>query len=136
VQARFIHEVEDNEANAYMALARAAQDGSAASISAATTALHQNSSGAAAASMAKLRQRAVQLAADLNISVGAQALGNQDPALNMPSIDTPLSDAAFLLARFASISAKSTEAARLVAIDELVNWEKPLGEGSFYVSVE
>jgi hypothetical protein len=131
VQARYMHEVEGNEAAAYRAMATAPTDGSAAAIAAATTALRRNSTGTAAATAAKLRQRVVQLVADLNVSIGAKALGNQDPLLNMATIDTPLSDAAFLLAAFASIAVEPTEAIRVAALDKLVRWTDP-GPGGFY----
>ena len=46
-------------------------------------------------------------------------------------MDTPLSDAAFLLARLREISQLASEAARLSAITALVNHTDP-GPGGFY----
>ncbi|HWY86106.1 MAG TPA: hypothetical protein VNX28_05250 [Gemmataceae bacterium] len=50
---------------------------------------------------------------------------------NLDTIDRPLNNRAWLLARFAAIRRADSEAERLKQIDELVNWTNP-GPGGFY----
>jgi hypothetical protein len=67
----------------------------------------------------------------LNASVGLEVLGNQDTTANVKTMQTPLSDAAFLRAELTSISGLASEPARLAAIAALVNHSDP-GPGGFY----
>jgi hypothetical protein len=50
---------------------------------------------------------------------------------NLDTIDRPLNDRAWLLARFAAIRKIDSEAIRLKQVDDIVNWTNP-GPGGFY----
>ena len=61
----------------------------------------------------------------LNLQVGGEVLGNQDTDLNTKTMDTPISDAQFLLRAIATISALPTTAAQLAAIHGLLHRTDP-----------
>jgi len=129
VRRRYIVEVERNERGAWQELARAPKVGSLAAIAAARVALLRPDPNASLT--ATFRASVFQLAAALNASVGLEVLGNQDVDGNLKSIDTPLSDAAFLHTKLAAIEAIASEAGRLAAIAQLVHHEDA-GPGGFY----
>jgi len=128
VQARYVFEVEHLEAEAWRQLATAPRVGSRAAIAAATATLQQKSTNA---TVAEWKVKLWSLTEQLNATVGAEVLGNQDTGLNMETIDTPLSDATFMLASFDSIASLPTEAARLNAIGTLLNHDGA-GPGGYY----
>lgn len=96
------------QAEAYAHLATTPTVGSTAAIAAATAALRRNLTNRTALA---LRAEVVALTAALNASVGLDVLGNQDPGLNVETMDQPLSDAAFLLQAFKRIGALKSEPA-------------------------
>jgi len=119
------------EAAAWAALANSSQTGSMLAIANATAALKQNNTNA---TVAWWRTEVIKLSAALNASVGAKQISNQDSTLNVATMDTPLSEAPFLLERLreiAQISGPGAEADRLSAIEALVNHTDP-GPGGFY----
>lgn len=130
VSARYTFEVEECEAAAWAALAASPQTGSKIAISRATAELTKNNTNA---TIAGFRAEAVKLAAALGVSAPA-SISNQDATLGIATMDTPLSEAAFLLGRLheiSQISGPTSEAARLSAIEALVNHTDP-GPGGFY----
>jgi hypothetical protein len=129
VQRRYIHEVELNEAAAWKALAAAKATGSREAIAGVREALARPDPSAA--TTAAYRARILELSSALNASVGDDVLGNQDPSLNLKTIDTPLSDSAFLRSQMQLAEELRTESARLDFIRALVNHTDP-GPGGFY----
>jgi hypothetical protein len=67
----------------------------------------------------------------MQLSVPRYAAIDPGRGANLDLIDRPITDAAWLRARFAEIRAIPTESARLEAIDAIVNWTNP-GPGGFY----
>ena len=128
VSARYTFEVEVCEAAALAALAASPHTGSKLAIEKATAALTQNNTNATTAG---LRAEVIKLVSALNSSIGLSEVSNQDSTLGVGTMDTPLSDAAFLLARLQEISQIASEAARLSAITALVNHTDP-GPGGFF----
>ena len=125
VQGRYECEVERNQAAAYAALTKATTKALSPkdALAAAERALNYNCS--ANETLVAWRNHVVDLAAALNNSVGMEVVGNQDPSLNIATMDTPISDAAFLLAQVAAIAALPTEELQLEAISKLVRWTDP-----------
>ena len=86
---------------------------------------------------AALRARVFELAEALFQSVRMQLSVPRyfaiDPGrgANLDLIDRPITDAPWLLSRFTAMRALDNEAARRVAIDEILNWTDP-GPGGFY----
>ena len=117
------------EAAAWAALANSSQTGSMLAIANATAALKQNNTNA---TVAWWRTEVIKLSAALNASVGAKQISNQDSTLNVATMDTPLSEAPFLLERLreiAQISGPGAKADRLSAIEALVNHTDPRAWG-------
>jgi len=83
------------------------------------------------------RARVFELAEALYQSIRAQLSVPRykaiavDRGANLDSIDVPLNDRPWLLYRFGEIRKLASEAERLRAIDEIVNWTNP-GPGGFY----
>jgi hypothetical protein len=67
----------------------------------------------------------------MQLSVGRYKAISVGRGANLDTIDRPLNDRAWLLARFADIRKSDTEARRLKLIDDIVNWTDP-GPGGFY----
>ena len=128
VSSRYTFEVEVCEAAAWAALTAAPQTGSRLAIARASAALQQNNTNATTASY---RAEVIKLVDALDASIGAAVISNQDSTLGVGTMDTPLSDAAFLLASIREISTLSGEVARLSAIEALVNETDP-GPGGYY----
>ena len=129
VRRRYMFEVELNEQDAWRALAQAPAVGSLPALAAARAALARRDPNASLA--AHLRVHVFRLAAALNASIGLEVLGNQDVTGNLKTIDTPLSDAAFIKDAVRTITAMASETARLAGIAKLVNHSDP-GPGGFY----
>jgi hypothetical protein len=83
------------------------------------------------------RARVFELAEALYQSIRAQLSVPRYQAIavsrgaNLDSIDVPLNDRPWLVYRFGEIRKLASEAERLKAIDEIVNWTNP-GPGGFY----
>ena len=122
LQARFVVEVEQCQADAYTLLGTAASVGADAALLKASTVLRNNSVN----STAQLwKTKVEQLFVAINISIGTEVLGNQDSSLNLATIETPISEAPFLLSTFGPIAKLPTEQAKLGAIASLLNWTDP-----------
>jgi len=67
----------------------------------------------------------------MQLSVPRYAAIDPGRGANLDLIDRPITDAAWLQARFAEIRAMAAEPGRLEAIDAIVNWTNP-GPGGFY----
>jgi len=67
----------------------------------------------------------------MQLSVPRYAAIDVGRGANLDLIDRPITNLPWLRARFAEIAAMTTEAARLQAIDAIVNWTNP-GPGGFY----
>ena len=84
-----------------------------------------------------LRARVFELAEALfqsvrmQLSVSRYAAIDPGRGANLDLIDRPITNAAWLRARFAEIRSMQAEPARLAAIDTIVNWTNP-GPGGFY----
>ena len=129
IQARYIWEVEVCEAEAWSALSTAGTVGSAAAIRGAMAALHRTNN--TNATRTSLRAEILQLTVELNDTIGQEVLGNQDSSLNLKTMDSPLSDAGWLLNTLSTIDTLPTEPAKLDAIVALLNHTDP-GPGGYY----
>ena len=84
-----------------------------------------------------MRARVFELAealfqsAHMQLSVPRYAAIDVGRGANLDLIDRPITNAAWLRARFAEIATMTTEAARVQAIDAILNWTNP-GPGGFY----
>jgi len=67
----------------------------------------------------------------MQLSVPKYQAIHTDRGANLDLIDLPLNDRDWMLARFDAIGTMETEAQRLRAIDEMLNWTNP-GPGGFY----
>jgi hypothetical protein len=67
----------------------------------------------------------------MQLSVERYQAINVGRGANLDTIDRPLNDRAWLLARFTDIRKAGSEAERLKQIDDIVNWTNP-GPGGFY----
>lgn len=132
VQGRYQCEVEGNVATAYAALAKALSNETAlqTALAAAAAALKRNCTTSNTTLLA-WRKHVVDLTAALNRSVGVEVVGNQDVGLNVETIDTPISDAAFLLAQIGTIASMPSTLAQMQAVVKLVRWTDA-GPGGFY----
>lgn len=133
VRARLADETErERRATARLAMAR--QAGSLPAMAAAESALAVDPLNRAGN---PLRARVFELGEALfqsvrmQLSVPRYAAIDPGRGANLDLIDRPITDAAWLVHRFAEIRALDTEAARLRAIDEILNWTNP-GPGGFY----
>ncbi len=67
----------------------------------------------------------------MQLSVSRYQAISSDRGANLDTIDAPITDLAWLKQRFVEIRRLTDEAARLRALDEIVNWTDP-GPGGFY----
>ncbi len=67
----------------------------------------------------------------MQLSVPRYAAIDAGRGANLDLIDRPITNADWLLKRFAAIRALDTDAARRTAIDEILNWSNP-GPGGFF----
>jgi hypothetical protein len=122
------------ERRALERLATAAQAGSVPAIAAAEALLATDPLNRAGSA---LRARVFELAEALfqsvrmQLSVPRYAAIDPGRGANLDLIDRPITDAPWLVSRFAAIRALDTEPARLRALDEILNWTNP-GPGGFY----
>jgi hypothetical protein len=122
------------EESAHEALREAGRAGPLNAMAAAEAILDRAVTEPAAAA---LRARIYELAEALYQSIRAQLSVEKYKAIatergaNLDGIDLPLNSRFYLKKRFAEIRAMQTDAARLRAIDEIVNWTNP-GPGGFY----
>jgi hypothetical protein len=133
LRARLTDETE-RERRALERLSSSRSVGALSAISAAEAALAINPTARAGAA---LRARVFEVAEALfqsvhmQLSVPRYAAIDPGRGANLDLIDRPITDAAWLRARFAEIRAMGPEPARLEAIDAIVNWTNP-GPGGFY----
>lgn len=132
-QAKLRHELQVEAA--VLAIAARAADGDT---QAAQHALAQPWAGAGARSAKAWRLRAFELAFAINKSLGGgghwggmSVLQSQDPTLGLVTIDTPLSDSAYLKAQLRVIASLPTEEAKHIALQGIGRWTDP-GPGGYY----
>jgi hypothetical protein len=122
------------ERRAMERLATARPSGSLPALAAAESALAVDPLNRAGSA---LRARVFELAEALfqsvrmQLSVPRYAAIDPGRGANLDLIDRPITDAAWLGRRFAEIRTMDNDAARLKAIDEILNWSNP-GPGGFY----
>lgn len=115
-------------------LSRAAETGSVAAMDAAAQVLLKAVSRHTAP---ELRSRVFELAEALFQSIGTQLSVERyggsgwERGVTLDTVDAPLNNRPWLLARFAEIRGLSDEKARLEAIREILHWDDP-GPGGFY----
>ena len=122
------------ERRALELLANARSGNPLSAIAAAETALTVEPNARAGAA---LRARVFELAEALfqsvrmQLSVPRYAAIDAGRGANLDLIDRPITDADWLLKRFAAIRALESDAVRRTAIDEILNWSNP-GPGGFF----
>ena len=134
IQAKLQHELQVEAA--VLAIAARAADGDT---QAAQHALAQPWAGASARTAKAWRLRAFELAFAINKSLGGgghwggmAVLQSQDPTLGLVTIDTPLSDSAYLKAELKEIANLPTEEAKHIALQGIGRgWADP-GPGGYY----
>ena len=133
LRARLSDETQ-REHRAMERLQSARASGSLAAVTAAETELAVDPAARAGGA---LRARVFELgealfqSAHMQLSVPRYAAIDPGRGANLDLIDRPITNAAWLRAKFADIRALPTEPVRLSAIDDLVNWTSP-GPGGFY----
>ncbi len=133
VRRRLIYET-DLENRAMEQLRRAPADGSLVAMAAAEHTLDRAVTEPVAADR---RTRIFELGEALFQSIGMQLSVEKyqaiavDRGASLDTLDYPLNDRAWLKERFAAIRRLKTEAQRLEAVDEIVQWTNP-GPGGFY----
>jgi hypothetical protein len=133
LRARLSDETQ-REHHAMERLAGARGTGALAAIAAAESELAVDPAARAGGAM---RARVFELAESLfqsvhmQLSVPRYAAIDVGRGANLDLIDRPITNAAWLRARFAEIRAMATEAERVQAIDAVLNWTNP-GPGGYY----
>jgi len=133
LRARLADETE-HERRALERLATAREVGSLTALAAAASSLAVDSlNRAGAAHRARVFELAEALFESIHMQLSVPRYAAIDPGrgANLDLIDRPITDAAWLLRRFGEIHSLDTEANRLRAIDEILNWTNP-GPGGFY----
>lgn len=132
VKSRLIQETSTEE-QAYEQLRKAKRAGSLNAVNEAERILEKSDVNEAAP---ELRARVFELAEALYQSIRMQLgteryKGQPGRGANLDTIDTPLNNRRWLELKFAEVRQMPDEAARLKAIDEIINWTNP-GIGGFY----
>ena len=132
VQKRLVHETAFEE-SAYEQLRKARRAGSLSAMAEAERILAQSDLNGAGQ---EYRTRVLELAEGLYQSIRMQLAtdkyqGRPGRGANLDTLDTPLNNRLWLTRKFAEIRQLPDEAARLTALNEIVNWTNP-GLGGFY----